>query len=54
MTTVVRLNVGGREFDTLESTIRSRGPNRLTQMVRQRPIMLDGRVFIDRNGNVIN
>lgn len=52
---VVKLNVGGRKFDTTEATLGCRGDNFLTSLVTsQIPSIRDdsGRYFIDRSGNL--
>ena len=52
---VVKLNVGGRKFDTTEATLGARGENFLTSLVTsQLPSIRDdsGRLFIDRSGNL--
>lgn len=52
---IVKLNVGGRKFDTTEITLFSKGHNFLTSLLSSPlPSMRDdaGRLFIDRNGNM--
>lgn len=51
--TLVKLNVGGRKFETTGATLSSRGDNFLTSLVAsQLPTLRDddGRFFIDRSG----
>lgn len=50
---IVKLNVGGRKFETTEATLASKGDNFLTALVTsQMPTLRDdtGRIFIDRSG----
>lgn len=52
---LVKLNVGGRKFDTTEATLGARGENFLTSLVTsQLPSIRDdsGRFFIDRSGTL--
>ena len=52
---LVKINIGGRKFDTTESTLNLRGPNFLSSLVTsQLPSLKDdeGRFFIDRSGTI--
>lgn len=54
---LVKLNVGGRKFDTTESTLLSRGTNFLSALVTSHlPSLRDdeGRYFIDRSGAIFD